>query len=147
MGPDRRSLRKLGEQIGKSYTILGRWSTRDDWTERVSAWDAHMLAISQAALETEVAAMAKRHSQMAVAMLNKVAGLLQELDGKELTPTQAVAWFEAATRIERQSRGMPDLTLETLNITDAEQEGIDPNRLVLLDNWVRARPASGGEEE
>jgi hypothetical protein len=59
-----------------------------------------------------------------------------------------IAWFDTATRIERTSRGMPDLTLETIRITDAEQEGIDPTRLVVLDRWIRNQtPGGGGEEE
>lgn len=138
-GPDQRSIRSTAEVVEKSYTLIGRWSSRDDWTERVSAWDAHMLAIAQAAIETEISEMSKRHVQMAVSIQNQIATRLMAFDPKELTPTQMIQWFEAATRIERAARGMPDLSIEQLQPTDAAKEGIDAERVVELSDWLRSK--------
>lgn len=143
-GPDRRSQRRVAETVGKAESLIARWSSRDDWQERVAAWDAHLLAVAQAAYETEVASMAKRHAQMAVAIQNQIAQRLQGFDATTLTPTQLIQWFDTAVRVERQAKGMPDLTLENVVVTDAEMEGIDTAKLIDLDAWLRAK---GGDEE
>lgn len=148
-GPDHRSLRSVAAHLGKSYTLIGRWSSRDEWAERTSAWDAHMLAVAQAAIETEISEMSKRHVSMAVAIQNQIAKRLQEFDAGELTPAQMVQWFEVATRIERAARGLPDLSIEQLRPTDASTEPIDPEKVVQLSDWLmnRERPLAPTPQE
>jgi len=51
MGQDR-SLRRLAELLGKSLSLLGRWSSRYDWPARVREWEEQ---------ERREAAREKRH--------------------------------------------------------------------------------------
>lgn len=37
-----RSLKAVAEKLGKSDTIIGRWSTNNDWVNRVAAFDASL---------------------------------------------------------------------------------------------------------
>jgi hypothetical protein len=39
-----RSLGRVGQELGKSCTILGRWSAKFDWVARCRAWDNHLQA-------------------------------------------------------------------------------------------------------
>jgi hypothetical protein len=38
---DERSLSAVSEQLGKSKSLLARWSTQFRWVERTRAWDSH----------------------------------------------------------------------------------------------------------
>ena len=53
MGPQR-AVRAVGRKLHKSSTIIGRWSRRHDWQERVAAWDSEQFRIQ---VEAEIAQM------------------------------------------------------------------------------------------
>src|SRR5918994_2545612 len=38
---DERSLSAVSEQLGKSKSLLARWSTQFRWVDRTAAWDSH----------------------------------------------------------------------------------------------------------
>lgn len=42
-----RSLRKVAEKLGKSETIINRWSMNNDWVNRVAAFDKHQDSLRQ----------------------------------------------------------------------------------------------------
>lgn len=136
-GTGTRSQRRVAEELGKSLTLISRWATEEDWTERVATYDKHMIDIMQAAIETETQEMFKRHVQAAIAFQNKVVERLREFTPDDLSPTQLIQWFEVATRIERQARGLPDLSLEQIIPEDPHDADIDRKKLVLLDEWIR----------
>ena len=50
MGSER-SLRAVGEQLGKSEGLLQRWSSRYDWSGRVSAYALHLALVEREATE------------------------------------------------------------------------------------------------
>ena len=50
MGPER-SLKAVAQKLGKSVTMLGRWSARFDWPGRVVAHAAHLAAIERQTIE------------------------------------------------------------------------------------------------
>jgi len=41
MGAER-SVRRVAKRLGKSASLVGRWSAEDDWPERAAAWDAEL---------------------------------------------------------------------------------------------------------
>jgi hypothetical protein len=61
--PAARSLARVGQECGKSKSLLGRWSVRWRWVERVRAYDAHLATIEQAAREQALAAEAARWAE------------------------------------------------------------------------------------
>ncbi len=50
MGPER-SLVAVGRELGKSGTLLERWSDRHQWTTRAAAYDAHMDSVRRGGYE------------------------------------------------------------------------------------------------
>ena len=50
LGPER-SVATVGEQLGKSGSLLERWAKRFDWTARVQAHAAHLAAVEREAVE------------------------------------------------------------------------------------------------
>jgi hypothetical protein len=50
LGPQR-SLAAVGKKLGKSGTVIERWSTKFDWAARVQVYAAHMSTIEREAAE------------------------------------------------------------------------------------------------
>lgn len=50
MGPER-SVRDVARKLGKSATLIGRWSSKFDWMSRVAAHGAHVAMAERLAIE------------------------------------------------------------------------------------------------
>ena len=44
-----RGVRKVGDQLHKSLTLMSRWSSQHNWPERAAAWDVEQDRIARAA--------------------------------------------------------------------------------------------------
>jgi hypothetical protein len=78
MGAER-SVRAVARSLDKSDTLIGRWSSEDQWVSRVFAFDAWLAEQRREALRTEQAERAKQHSQAldhAISVLARPAQVL-----------------------------------------------------------------------
>lgn len=96
---DDRSLAKVCSVLGKSDTMLDRWSSRHRWTDRVQAWDRQLdravSAAAASAVAKATAGMAERHGTQAQLTLEAV-----------LAPIRV-----AVKRLREDPRFVGDLTL------------------------------------
>lgn len=46
-----RDIRSVGRSLGKSGSLISRWSSRHSWVARAKAWDDHLGALARAAAE------------------------------------------------------------------------------------------------
>ena len=53
LGPQR-SLAAVGQKLGKSGTVIERWSSKFDWVSRVQAHAAHLAEVERKAIEGRV---------------------------------------------------------------------------------------------
>lgn len=114
LGP-RRSLTKVRETLGVSSTMVERWSRKHRWVSRAEAWDDEQDRIGREATLAEVEAMHKRHANLAVSMLNKVAARLigdpesplpvKPLDPNKLNARDLGYLADVAVKLERTARG------------------------------------------
>ena len=104
MGPGR-SVAKVGHALGKSTTLMARWSGRWAWVARVATWDADTAVKVAMAQQEEIVEMASRHARISAAFLGKVVGGLAKLDPGELKPGELTRMFDVAMKAERTSRG------------------------------------------
>src|SRR5438445_221547 len=51
MGPQKRSLAAVGQALGKSTTLIEKWSSRHDWVKRAALWDNQQNHTEQSAAE------------------------------------------------------------------------------------------------
>ena len=107
MPPGERSLREVAQRLGKSETLISRWSSKYRWVARVQAWDGEVDRKAREAHLRTVKEMRERHARLAVAFQQKVAQRIQMIDPDELTPQELARWLEIATKLERLSRGEP----------------------------------------
>ena len=104
MGPGR-SVAKVGHAVGKSTTLMARWSGQWAWVARAARWDADTAVKVAEAQQGEIVEMRSRHARIAAALLGKVVARLVKLDPAELTPAQVTRMFDVAMKAERTSRG------------------------------------------
>ena len=82
MGPDR-SLRAVAQKLNKSLTIIGRWSTEDDWPALVAAYDQMLgnLAARDAAdaYRRDLEDHRKRYGDAGKALYQVAAQVLKQL--------------------------------------------------------------------
>jgi hypothetical protein len=99
MGPDR-NLRAVAQQLNKSLTIIGRWSSEDDWPHLAAAYDQTLGNLAardaSASYRAELEDHRKRYGDMGKALYLVAAKMLKKLDASvatmEATPqTLAIA--------------------------------------------------------
>jgi hypothetical protein len=112
MGPER-SLAKVARELGKSTTIIERWSARDSWVQRVAAWEEEQDRIwrdQQVASRREVG---RRQLRIANAMQAQLVQALTRLDLAALSPRDLGYWLDISTRVQRQALGLGEHVAHT----------------------------------
>lgn len=99
-----RSIRAVGQTLGKSRALVERWSAAYSWVARARAYDAELQRQAYEAAVKEQKRMAARHIKLAVAMQTKAVEALNELDPKALDAKDIVAMMREAAKLERETR-------------------------------------------
>lgn len=99
-----RSIRAVGQTLGKSRALVERWSAAYRWVARAKAYDAELQRQAYEAAVKEQKRMAARHIKLAVAVQAKAAEALNELDPKGLDARDIVAMMREAAKLERETR-------------------------------------------
>lgn len=104
-----RSIRKVAAKLGKSDTLIGRWSKDNKWVERVTAWDDEQerkeREIAQKEQAKAIREMRKKHADLASAMLIKAAKALAKIPDDEIKAGDMTRMVDVASKLERISRG------------------------------------------
>jgi hypothetical protein len=111
-----RSLKKVAQQLGKSGTLIDRWSARDAWVVRVDAWDVEMDRQHRAYLIAHRRETDRRQLRIAGAMQAKLVEALQAIDAKTMTPRDVSAWLDVTAKVQRAAL----LQGERIELTGAE---------------------------
>ena len=105
----KRSIRLVSEQLGKSEGLLERWSSANNWVERVEAWDADQERIArevaQKEMMEEIRKMRKRQSETGKYMQIKAMKALSRMPEEEIKPGDAARLIDIGAKLERTARG------------------------------------------
>lgn len=104
MGADR-SLAKVAQQLGKSTTLVERWSARDFWVNRVAAWDEEQDRIWRAQMVASRREVGKRQLRIANAMQGRLVDALSRLDVDTMTARDLGYWLQVTTQVQRDALG------------------------------------------
>lgn len=110
---DVRSVRKTADQLHKSATLIGRWSSDHDWQSRLQAYDTYL---EQARTDGAVDWITSARSETQQ-LADKLRGLLSErLDDCIQTRTDpTVRWSQAASvLLKMQEHGVPPVADEKM---------------------------------
>ena len=118
-----RSLSKVGEALGKSETLMSRWSSEHNWVDRARAWEDEQDRILRNEQIEDIKKMRKRHANLAVEMLAKALEGLKHLDPEELNAVSIGRLVEVASKLEQKSRGD---TTDAIEMREAEEKQLSP---------------------
>jgi hypothetical protein len=68
----KRTLRAVGEVLGKSETVLSRWSSQHDWVARAAAWDSVPSEAIAEAYAERARKIAAQHDRLATKLMAKM---------------------------------------------------------------------------
>lgn len=114
-----RSLRKVVQEVNKSLTTIGEWSSKHDWVKRVAAWDAEQDRIARNELMTEMAATRKKQRRQAQRMQEKGMELLESISLGDAKLSEIVSLLKAGMEQERIAIGDVGEVIEERNGGDA----------------------------
>lgn len=112
-----RSLAKVAEKLGKSMTIIERWSHRDGWKMRVLAWDRHEARLTNERVILGTAGMRERMTVLAMQMQSRAQNRILKMSEKEINemrPHDVVSIMRAAAEIERKARTIPEGEMDSI---------------------------------
>lgn len=122
---EERSLRAVAQQLGKSKTLMDRWSSKYKWVYRSDEYDNHLYKQELKANRKALKDMRTRHTKTATLMQTKALEALSKLDTKEISAKDIVSMLSKAIELERMSRtesieNNPAISEETGNISLAD---------------------------
>lgn len=129
LGPGR-SLSQVAKSLGKSDTLMSRWSSEYDWVKRAAAWDEEQDRIARKAQVEEIVKMRKRHAKLACDMLAKAAAALEVLPQSEIKAADLSRMVDVASKLERLARGDVGDVIEERD----GGEAINPVQIYIPDN-------------
>ena len=100
-----RSLQKVAAKLSKSETLIKRWSAKNNWINRIAAWENEQDRLIRIELTRDIGAMRKRHADLANAMLVKASKALLKIPDSEIKASDISKMVETATKLERISKG------------------------------------------
>ncbi len=112
MGPER-SLAKVARQLGKSTTLVEKWSARDHWVNRVTAWEAEQDRIWLAQQVASRREVGRRQLRIANAMQAQLVQALSRLDLTTLSARDLAYWLDISTKVQRQAIGLGEQVAHT----------------------------------
>lgn len=146
MPPQERSASKAATIVGKSYSLLQQWSQKYGWVDRAAAWDEENDRIKreadQKAQIEAIKEMRKRHTKVAVKMIDKAEAAIDEILAGEIKPADIPRIVDIATKLERISRGDVETVIE-----ERQGESIAPAVTFYIPDNNRQNTGDDDEEE
>lgn len=106
-GPTR-SAASVGVALGKSTTLMERWSGRHDWPARAAAYDTEVARRAAAkTMETDVEALARQVRQARAIQAKAAKRFRTAGDSDALSAADAARVWALAAREERAARRIP----------------------------------------
>ena len=133
-----RTLAKVAELLGKSDTLIERWSTKYDWVARVREYDVWIdRQTSQKKRlddERKRLEMLERHTNVAVGVQSAVVQSFEEMTAADWLPIpvlQRTETFLKMAHFERLSRGLPGDSIEVRTPEQLKTQMVTEARLYL----------------
>lgn len=120
-----RSIRAVSQELGKSKTLIDRWSRTNSWVERCRAWDNHLQREAKKEAVAEIRKMNQQHIQLARALQGAAAKALKDRGAAIITDKNLAAVVKLATDLERSSRiAEVDTLSEDLKKTEEDSAAV-----------------------
>ena len=101
---EKRSLRKVANELSKSETLIKRWNKNWNWQERCLEYDNELIRKELKEKKKAIENMRKRHIQTAVSLQMKALERLKNLDIEDLNPRDILNFISEGIDLEIKSR-------------------------------------------
>ena len=101
---EKRSLRKVEQQLNKSHALIGRWSSAWNWQKRSADYDAELRQMEFVEAQKNIKKMQERHIQTAMLLQKKAVQALDKIDIENLTPQEILRFIAEGAKLERDTR-------------------------------------------
>ena len=139
-----RTLDTVAKVLGKSPKLIERWSPKHEWVRRAGLWDAEVDRAKLTSRLDEIEEMDTRHAGLARLFQQAVLDRIREIDIETLSPSQLIAWFEVAVKIERQSVGKPGEIMGEVALSEGDippaLSKADVDKVIELSKAMTGRP-------
>lgn len=137
---EKRSIRAVAQQLGKSATLMARWSSTWHWPDRVAKYEADLRRLAYKKAQNDAEKMAKRHINIALKMQEKALAALNATEPEYIQVRDMITLLREATKLERDSR--VDVETRTAPLR-SEQEVEDD----LVNDWIAGVIAADAEDQ
>jgi hypothetical protein len=128
LGPCR-SIARVAQELGKSETLIGRWSAKHAWVRRADAWDAQAVRLQRERDAVEQAAsrrvMFDEHARLGVELRRIGIAHLRNPETRPLTISEATRLVTCGAQMEREARGIALVRSLERQLTDIAGMVID----------------------
>ena len=100
-----RKLADIAKAKGCTTANIETLSAKNNWTDRVAAYDEHIDEMNRQEQEAEIIQMRQLHAKIAQQMVNKAARKFLQISESDMTVSDAIKMFEVGVKYERLSRG------------------------------------------
>lgn len=146
LNPQERNGKIVAKQLGKSYSLMQMWSAKYGWVKRAAAWDEEQDRIKREAEQRAqieaIKEMRKRHTKVAVKMIDKAESAIDSLLAGEIKAADIPRIVDIATKLERISRGDAGEVVE-----ERQGESIAPAVTFYIPSNGRNNTGDDDEEE
>ena len=140
---EKRTLRKVEQELNKSHALIGRWSSVWNWVERSRDYDNQKRREEFDEACREQRKMQNRQIQTAMLMQKKALEALREVDIEGLTPNAILRLIKEGARLESDTR---KASLQHYEVKEQEVEKAEKLSLSnLTDEELRKLIAMGGD--
>ena len=100
-----RSVVKVGQQLGKSKTLIERWSSQWNWVNRCRVYDQELDRMIRERHMSELYAARDRHALLAREVQEKVLQRLESMSAEEIPVPILAQMLKVATDVELRALG------------------------------------------
>ena len=100
-----RSVAKVGQQLGKSKTLIERWSSQWNWVNRCRVYDQELDRMIRERHMSELYAARDRHALLASEVQEKVLQRLESMSAEEIPVPILAQMLKVATDVELRALG------------------------------------------
>lgn len=121
MAPAERSLARVGQKLGKSKTLMERWSSKHEWKHRVYEYEKYLDALALHKATTQLAEMRARHIKIGQLLQTKGLKALEKIEDKYIESQDAIRMVTEGVKIEATRAG-EELAAHTPTTRDSAED-------------------------
>ena len=149
-----RALRIVADQLGKSQTLMERWSGEEHWVARSKQYDENkkrqLSEEKQFTKFVKQTEMLDRHTSVWVMVQNKVVQVMQGMtdeDWKKISFATLIQVFNMASLGERLARGLPEKILEVRSPEQMKVQVLTEAKLFFEEERQRVPESTAGSAD